>query len=144
MGTSSNGSVQHAVLWNPSGQVIDIGTLGDSTFRSGAISINLLNQVIGNSNGGDAQHPDQPFLWTESEGMLDLNDLLDSSGAGWTLVRANDINDLGQIVGFGFYCSSPESCEQRGFLLTPVPEPAAFLLLLAAAAMVPRRTRRVR
>ncbi|MBA3439381.1 MAG: hypothetical protein H0T92_05880 [Pyrinomonadaceae bacterium] len=34
--------------------------------------------------------------------MLDLNDLI-PSGSGWVLSVANDINNLGQIVGTGIF-----------------------------------------
>ena len=44
---------------------------------------------------------DGPFIWDSVAGMRNLNDLLDSSGDGWVLTHAYDINDRGQIVGFG-------------------------------------------
>jgi hypothetical protein len=56
--------------------------------------------------------------------MVDLNDCLDDSGAGWTLGDAMAINDLGQIVGNGWHEGTIHA-----FLLTPVPEPSTFVLL---------------
>ena len=61
---------------------------------------------------------------------MDLNDLL-PAGAGWELIAATDINNVGQIVGYGCKDSPsvpPGDCadEQRdappppSFLLTPV------------------------
>ncbi len=49
--------------------------------------------------------------------MIDLNSLL-ASGSGWTLAGAYGINDLGQIIGDGYYGG-----QRRAFLLTPNPVP---------------------
>jgi probable HAF family extracellular repeat protein len=64
------------------------------------------------------------WIWTSSTGMLNLNNLVDSSGAGWTLNYARGINDNGLIVGFGL---TPGGAT-HAFLLTPVPEPSTFML----------------
>ena len=45
--------------------------------------------------------------------MIDLNSLIPSN-SGWVLGRAQAINDLGQIVGFGYY-----NGQTRAFLLNP-------------------------
>ncbi len=77
------------------------------------------------------------FVWNESEGPLDLNNLIDPA-SGWELSQAFSINDAGQIVGYGYLDG-----QQRGFLLTPVPEPAglSMLALAVGAALVRRRVR---
>jgi len=66
-----------------------------------------------------------------------LNDLIPAD-SGWTLQDANDINDLGQIVGSGTLGGVT-----RAFLLTPIPEPSSVLALLSGLAgiggMVVRR-----
>jgi len=49
-----------------------------------------------------------------SVSIVDLNGLI-SPGAGWELLQANDINDAGQIVGFGRH-----NGEDHGYLLNPV------------------------
>jgi probable HAF family extracellular repeat protein len=56
--------------------------------------------------------------------MKDLNNLILPT-SGWTLNYACDINDLGQIVGYG---TNPNGVT-HAFLLTPVPEPSALVLL---------------
>ena len=49
--------------------------------------------------------------------MYNLNDLI-PPGSGWDLIKATDINDAGQIVGFG--TATPGSSYLRAFLLVPV------------------------
>ena len=56
--------------------------------------------------------------------MLDLNDLI-APGSGFTLVQANGISDTGYITGFG---KAPNG-RTHAFLLSPVPEPSALVLL---------------
>lgn len=65
--------------------------------------------------------------------MTDLTSLL-QNGEGWTLSLPSDINDAGQIVGYGLY-----NGVSRGFLLTPVPEPAVWLALLAGLPLIAAR-----
>lgn len=81
VGSSSAGSAdRHAVLWEPSGVIRDLG--GSSSY---AIDINASGLVIGGSGG-------HAVLWTPSGVMQDLTEQL-----GFTGVVA--INDAGQIVG---------------------------------------------
>lgn len=54
--------------------------------------------------------------------MLDLNSLL-ADTTGWELTSAIEINNLGQIIGSGLL-----NGEQRGFVLTPIPEPVVFII----------------
>lgn len=111
----------HAFLWDRYHGMRDLGTLpGDVS--AVATHLNLLGQVIGSS--GNSQTYDgneklvvygRPFIWTESQGMRDLNDLL-SHNRTWVLKTATGINIRGQIVGVGEYGG-----EQHGYLLTPRP-----------------------
>jgi len=50
--------------------------------------------------GNDVWNPGHAFLYTDGTGIRDLNNLIDPS-LGWELLRANAINDQGQIVGLG-------------------------------------------
>ncbi len=112
-----------AFLWS-GGVMQDLGDLpggGDSSFAAG---INDAGQVVGHSA---ATAGNRAFLW--SGGVLqDLNGLIDASG--WTLTNARGINNLGQVVGWGFDADGA----QRGFLLTPVsaavPEPSTWAMML--------------
>lgn len=116
----------------------DLGTLGGK--RSSATAVNDAGQVVGYSYLADniTQHA---FLGEVGRGrMIDLNTLL-PPGSGWTLTWAEDINNLGQIVGRGFYQG-----REQAFLMTPtsIPEPAVVSLLSVAllGAHRPRRARR--
>ncbi|MCX6664990.1 MAG: PEP-CTERM sorting domain-containing protein, partial [Euryarchaeota archaeon] len=75
-----------------------------------ARAINNLGQIVGSSTtpGNTAQHA---FLWQNGI-IYDLNDFI-SPDSGWELIEANDINDAGQIVGYGIHNGSI-----RAFLLT--------------------------
>ncbi|MCW5559667.1 MAG: hypothetical protein KIT22_17770, partial [Verrucomicrobiae bacterium] len=55
------------------------------------------------------------FLWHGCV-LYDLNQLI-ATNSSWTLVSANDINDRGQIVGWGY--RGFDRNESRAFLLTP-------------------------
>jgi len=84
-----------------------------------ACRINNQNQVVGwatNDYGLCAT------LWTLEDGTQRLNDLLTDPITEWDLLEAYDINDKGQIVGYGTYSGQP-----RGFLLTPVETPATSI-----------------
>jgi hypothetical protein len=59
--------------------------------------------------------------------MYDLNNLI-APGSGWLLGAAYAINDRGQIVGVGTH-----NGQDRAFLLTPVPEPGTWAMLVALA-----------
>lgn len=124
------GCPMHAVLWRAGGEIRDLGALPGDTFSS-ASNINFFGQVIGSSGNtvvfqeaegtaGSGLFGDtpiavigHPFIWSESSGMNDLNNLI-STSSGWVLNSATGINIWGQIVGSGTL-----NGEAHGFLLTP-------------------------
>jgi hypothetical protein len=77
--------------------------------------------------------------------MVDLNTLVEPmSGAGWILQSAQSINDLGQIAGYGMF--DPDGpggavAVERGFLLTPIPEPSTIVLVVLGAIVLARIAR---
>ena len=105
--------LQHAFRTSPNAGINlstdDLGTLGGDT--SAATSVNSLGQVVGWSH--DSLGQDQAFVYTDSLGMLKVQDLVDAA-SGWTFVRAYAINDACQIVGVGALGGVGHA-----FLLTP-------------------------
>jgi probable HAF family extracellular repeat protein len=121
-------------LWSWCGALTDLGTLGGTD--SVALGVNDLGDVVEHAHvAGDTFHA---FVYRGGV-LLDVNSLI-PAGSGLTLTDALDINNRGQIVGWGFNAND----ERRAFLLAPVPEPSSALALatLLAGAMVGRRRRR--
>lgn len=111
----------HAVLWEASTGIVDLGTLPGDTF-SVASRISPAGIVIGASGRSIVSEPvptyaievvGRPFIWTKAHGMQDLNELIDPQSR-WVLNSAADINLWGQIVGTGTI-----NRQKHGFLLTP-------------------------
>jgi probable HAF family extracellular repeat protein len=133
-----------AFIWQ-NGTMSALGTVS-GTLGSIAYAINNAELVVGSSNRLVGERV--ATLWNGSL-SIDLNTLLDSSGTGWELADALDINDLGQIVGWGF---NPLD-QQEAFLLTPcdscvstssVPEPSTAIIFgggLLGLFLFPRRLR---
>lgn len=128
----------HAFLYTH-GMMTDLGALDghDTT----ALALNNVGQVVGAWSAGVFAL--NGFLW-ENGVMFDLNGLVDPA-LGWTIHDARGINDAGQIVVNG--CN--EGLGVCGVLrldpnLSPVPEPAAFGMWLAALGLAGMRLGRRR
>jgi uncharacterized membrane protein len=105
------------------------GTAGD---YSVANAINDAGQIIGTDVNGS-------FIYSGGKAHS-LSSLLDASGKGWTLDAVVDINNRGQIVGFG----TDAKGLSRAFMLAPVPEPGTWATMLAGLALVGSVARRRR
>lgn len=127
-----SGASYISVLWDQ-GNVVDLGGLSlfSKTTGNYARAVNNSGQVVGSSfvSSRDAH----AYIWEDTlTGMVDLNSLIDPlSGTGWSLLEATDINDAGQIVGTGLYGGLT-----RAFLLTPVPEPESWAMLLVGLGVI--------
>jgi len=97
-----------AVLWDPKGGIQSLGILVVG-YGSDATDINNSSQIVGSSDM-------RAFIWNQSDGMQDLNNLTVNLPKGVVLSNAHSINNLGQIVGI---TSGGDS-----FLLTPQVEVA--------------------
>lgn len=129
------GGRTHAFLWTPQQQaLLDLGTLGGRS--SSAAAINDAGQVVGWSldaagrrrafivtpqDTDDDGLPDQWFADADADGrndlMRDLNELL-PSGFKIRLTEARDINNLGEITGWGMKGTDTQPL-RAAFLLTP-------------------------
>jgi len=77
VGYAGTFTVTHAVLWRPVGagyQATDLGTL-PGTNTSTAVGIDDQNRVLGWSTTTTFPPNGSPFLWTETDGMIDLSTL---------------------------------------------------------------------
>lgn len=92
-----------AFLWD-NGVLTSLGSLGSGS--SAARAINEAGQIVGQSAGN-------AFLY-DGGVMYNLNNLVDDL-SGWVLTVADDINENGQIAGWG---------NRGAFLLTPLPTTA--------------------
>ena len=151
-GDSETSPDNRAFLWNPeqpngdAGSLANLGNLPAGRFydTSSAYGINSLGQVVGYSQvDGTRAFVWNPVALHATTGiMFDLNGMLDPvSGAGWSLAEAHAINDVGQIVGFGFFDpdgSGPALSGTRAYLLTPkaIPEPSTTVLITSILVLL--------
>ena len=92
---------------------------------------------VGGSNLGS-----RAFSFTVAEGWNDLGSLVDGglNDAGWSyLANAYRANAAGQIIGNGVLAGMNG---QAAYLLTPVPEPETWAMLVAGLALVGTAARR--
>ena len=116
----------HAFLY-AGGAMVDLDPDGGN---SEAFDINNAGQVVGRGKGGG-------FLYANGV-MTDLDTLI--APGEWHIASAVGINDQGQIVGQA--CNSYGECV--GALLSPVPEPATWGMLLGGLAVLGGAARRRR
>jgi probable HAF family extracellular repeat protein len=134
-----NGAGTHAALWN-STSITDLGSLGGAL--SYANAINASGIVVGWSSitGNAGEHA---TLWNGTA-ITDLNTFLDASSvnAGWVLRQALGINDSGAIVGLA--ANSKTGVTHAFKLVSAVPEPETYGMLLAGLGVMGAFARRRR
>ena len=118
-GWAHNSSGYYNAFLYSNGAMTDLGTLGGTS--SIGYAINDAGQVTGWAYTADGY--DHAFLYSGGQ-MIDLNTAV-SPTSGWTLLDATNINNAGQITGFGTYNGQSEA-----YLLTPTADsPAAAVPL---------------
>jgi len=110
-----------AFLWTPTtyngtvGSLTDLGTFGGA--EGWASAINDAGQVIGGAKKADGSV--RPFLWDAVNGMRDLESLV-ANASNWWLSDPRAINNVGQIVGYGYKDGDVNPAPKaHAFLLTP-------------------------
>jgi probable HAF family extracellular repeat protein len=140
----SEGSANYAqaFMWNGT-TMQGLGDLEGGYQNSTAYDINNKGQVVGFGSVTTSSDASRAFIWDATNGMVDLNTLIDPAdpmyGGAFRLIEAQGINDLGQIVGYGVFGRT-----EHAFLLTPVPEPHQYGMMLAGLGMVGWMVRRRR
>jgi probable HAF family extracellular repeat protein len=132
---------QYAAYWKD-GNFIDLGVLTEADYSSEAFDINNQGIIVGASHMS-GEHGDNPraVIWDGGQ-IYDLNSFLADSvlEAGWQLLGATAINDKGQIVGYVYNRGIDHSGSV--FLLTPVPEPETYAMMLAGLGVIGIAARR--
>lgn len=100
--------VSHPFIYTE-GKITEFETLGGESAHGNAI--NDHSQIVGESKNKDGER--RAFLY-ENGKTLDLNDLIEPGQ--WTLIQAKDINNKGQITGYGINAKG----QNHAFLMTPV------------------------
>ncbi|HKY01458.1 MAG TPA: PEP-CTERM sorting domain-containing protein [Burkholderiales bacterium] len=126
-----------AYLWTFADGAQPLGLLPGDPYAA-AVDINNAGYVVGNGFSSG-------FLWSEAEGMMDLRELVvdsDPLKADVFFSSIIEINDHNEILGDGYV-----GWNRYTFLLTPVPEPEVYAMMLAglaAATWIAHRRRRDR
>jgi probable HAF family extracellular repeat protein len=92
--TSASGNSEQFFRFTDGPGLQNLGGTGEHNVAWG---INASGTVVGTRG----QSQSRAVRYTDAAGLQDLNTLIDPS-LGWVLLGANDINDAGQIVGYGF------------------------------------------
>lgn len=126
-GPSSAGG-SHAFVYKD-GILQDLGNLGGASTY--ALSINDRGDVVGygSTGRGDTLHG---FIYADGK-IVDVNSLLVAPD-GWEITRTSAINEGRQIASLA--CRIDDAFQCTPALLSPVPEPAAFVLWSAGLLLL--------
>lgn len=110
---SAGGNVSRIARFTDGIGMEDLGGVGETNLAWG---INSLGEVVG--EGRPTSGLLRAFLYTDGDGLQDLNELLDPAFANWFVLAAYDINDASQIVANAI---NNDTGKIRSIRLTPVP-----------------------
>lgn len=127
--------------------MIHMGVLKGYAY-SHAVAINEAGQAVGMSTNGWGMNSES-FIYTNGS-LTSLMSIPEVINAGWSDIFVTDINNNGQIIGWGYLEGDPFK-QEHSFLLSytadtvftpsdfyipPVPEPSTFLMLLAGLGLL--------
>jgi len=119
------GKQYNAFVWDSTHGRQGLGTLGEGRY-SNARAINDAGQIVGVSDIDYYGDEYRGFIY-EAGQMKNLQDLI-LADTGWTILAAEDINEKGQIVGWGYLNN-----DVHGFLLDPIGDTTAPTAALTAS-----------
>jgi probable HAF family extracellular repeat protein len=96
--SGDNEGEHHAALWPAGGAIQNLGVL-PNRISSQALAINNRNEVVGVSSESGDGGGEHAFLWTERDGIQDLNEL--TSNSDFVLTHAIAISAQGVILATG-------------------------------------------
>lgn len=108
-----------------------LGAFDGELVLGAATAINNAGMVVGWAQYAEGEVRDA-FLYA-GNGMSNLNRLVQGAD-GWTVVEAYDINDARQILGKA--CRGDECLSVRLDLVSAVPEPGSYALLMAGLVLL--------
>ena len=91
-----------AVVWNPAGQVTELGLIAGAS-SSKAFDINNLGVAVGLTQSGESS---AATYWNANGSAVDLNTLI-APASGWRLEQALAISDTGWVAGIGKFDDGP-------------------------------------
>jgi probable HAF family extracellular repeat protein len=122
--TNQSNAAVYGVLYSQ-GKIVNLGLPKGETapqYESFATAINDHGQIVGYSSGGSPLVPSHGLLYLNNH-WHDLNDLVNATVNGLTIVEANGINDLGQIVA----TATDAAGNEHAVILTVVGSKPAFV-----------------
>lgn len=134
-GSADDNADYHALMW-AGGAMLDLGTLDG--YRSSANDINNNNLVVGYSIKQD-ELLSRAVLW-ESGKIFDINKLNIRNANGWHFESALSVNSSGHIVGSAINAAG----NRHGFLISPVPEPNIWFMLVLGFGIIGHAARKHR
>lgn len=146
LSTDNHRWTQAFVTGEDGNEIIKLGTL-HGLWGGYAVAINDAGQAVGISTDITGSGANS-FIYANG-GLTDLSNIPEVINAGWSDIFVTDINNNGQIIGWGY--KNDDFSDRHAFLLsftpdtvfTPqdfyvpnIPEPSTYLMMLAGLGML--------
>ena len=128
------------IVWDATNNtIVEIESTPGWAWGSSASGLNNLGQVVGQGKNSHDVGWDGAIIWDATNGIQSINQLLEP-GTEYHIWEGIDINDNGVILATGAHMD--DGMTGRLLLLTPVPEPETYALMLAGLWLVGFAARR--